>query len=123
MKKLLIFLAIIFCASLAQAVTFQWDASQDADGYTLYYYKTSDSATIYNSAAIAGLTYELSPRRLERNEEYTFYVTAYNAEGESGPSNSLTYTRDDPPYQPPNGNEPQIIDLPQNVTITIQIGQ
>ena len=122
MKKLIILLILGF-ALTANAVTLQWDQHPNAIGFTVYYYKTSDPATVWNSAPISDTQYVLSDQRLERGQEYTFYATAYNSEGESGPSNLVTYTRPEQPYAPPNGNEPQIITLPNNVVITIQIGQ
>lgn len=123
MKKLILIILILLTSTFSYAVTFDWNAVENADGYIMYYYKTDVPGEVWNSAPIPQPPYTLDSRRLERGKEYTFYVTAYNGEGESEPSDTLPFTRPELPFQPPNGNEPIIITTPGKVTITIEVEQ
>jgi predicted phage tail protein len=83
-------LAILALASLAWAasVTLQWDPNGAADQVLRYtVYQSTDNVTFAKVADTTGISYtveNLSPAK------YYFRVTATNAWGESGPSNTVS---------------------------------
>ena len=90
---LFVFIIVLFVRSEAFAVidfTLAWDASSGADGYRLFYREDGQSYT-YNSPAWEGPGTTCTIYGLDDNTTYHFVVRAYNAEGESGNSNELTY--------------------------------
>jgi len=72
----------------AAAVVIGWDRSPEATGYRLYYGVASH---IYESNADAGPFTSNAVVNLEPGRRYFFSVTAYNAAGESGFSDEITY--------------------------------
>ena len=85
-----------------------WDASTGTvDGYIIYY---TDGTNQYNYNNGQSLSCDLSNLNLAPGVEYTFTVRAYNAAGESGDSNSITYTRE--PFVPPANVLPVSVDTP-----------
>jgi len=118
MKKLLV-LMLVLITSLASAATLKFDASTgDVTGYIVYY---TDGAETW-SQDIGNITEtNMSIFGLDPGTEYTFHVTAYNALGESGPSNTATYTR--PVYAPETNPRPFTLVIPGSPQIIINFGQ
>jgi hypothetical protein len=75
----------------AQSVTLLWDASPDPSiaGYKLSYGTTSGNPSQTNDV---GKTTTATVSNLNDGTTYFFTVTAYNAAGESQPSNQVSYT-------------------------------
>lgn len=112
MKKLLyaMFTIMLICGTASAAeVTLGWGASEGATGYILYYNEFNKDVGNVTQAAI-----DVVP-----GVEYTIYATAYNGNGESGPSNTVTYTA--PVYSPPDDILPAIIDISRPATIIINV--
>ena len=97
MRKLL-FLVLTFFAmalpALAGTVTLQWGAVSGADGYYVY----TDGA---KGPPITGTTGTVTVPA----GAHSFYVTAFNGWGESGPSNTVT--------------TPPLMTAPTNVRVTV----
>ena len=93
MKRVFFAILVIgFMANIACADTLTWDASDNANGYIVYY---TDGTNNYNKNV--GNVTECdthSDLQMIPGTEYTIHVTAYNDYGESGPSNSIVYTED-----------------------------
>lgn len=93
---------LIFVAGTSQAATLRWDASTGTvDGYTVYF---TDGTNTYNyDAGTATEVVDIDTTlNLVYGTTYTFIVRAYNSVGESGDSNSASYTTDPAPvYNPP----------------------
>jgi len=93
MKKLIFSLLVCFFAlipALACADHFEWTHA-GADGFIIYY---ADQNNSYNYNVVGDVrSCELSLLNLKPGVKYTFYATAYNESGESGPSNIITYTK------------------------------
>lgn len=95
MKKLLLALLIVLTTSLnAASVNLAWDASPTATPVVTYrVYSSAGTApfalVLTTASTSATLTFSVSTR---------YYITAFNTNGESGPSNTLTVT---PPATPP----------------------
>lgn len=111
---------------LAFGASLQWDdpgAEWDSIvGYTIYF---SDGTEDFNKTELKGnltradgsVTYADIDNNLNLHYgiEYTFYITAYNDSGESGPSNTVTYTRE--AYVPPLDHLPEaVVSSPQSAT-------
>lgn len=100
MKKLmmlccLVILGFMVCGSaVAGTVTLQWSPSTGADGYYVY----TDGA---KGVAVTGTTSTVTVPA----GAHSFFVTAYNAWGESQPSNTVT--------------TPPLVTSPTNVKITV----
>lgn len=112
MKKLLfaIIATLLICgASQAASVTLGWNASEGATGYILYYNEFNKDVGNVTQATLD----------IVSGVEYSIYATAYNANGESGPSNTVTYTA--PVYIAPDDNLPTIINVSKPATITINV--
>jgi len=124
---ILICLAALLLPALAFGASLQWDdpgAEWTAIiGYTVYF---SDGVEDFNKSVptadlvrVEGIsvTYpDIDDKlNLRQNTEYTFYITAYNETGESGPSNSVTYTREG--YTPPPDHLPSpVASSPQSAS-------
>jgi hypothetical protein len=109
MKMVLLMAATAFEADL------QWDHPADWDiitGYTVYF---TDGTDNYNKTVLKGdlttdgvaVTYPAMEDKLNihYDVEYSIYITAYNDDGESGPSNAVIYTRSG--YVPPQDVLPE----------------
>jgi len=111
---------------LAFGASLQWDDPgvewDTITGYTVYF---SDGIGDFNKSEITGdliradgsVTYTDIDNKLNLHYgiEYTFYITAYNESGESGPSNTVTYTRE--AYVPPLDHLPEaVVSSPQSAT-------
>jgi len=92
MKKVLAIMAMVLMfAGTSFAGTLQWDHS-GADGFIFYY---TDGTNNYNYNLVGDVrTCDTGLLNLAPGVEYTIYVTSYNETAESGPSNSVVYTRD-----------------------------
>ena len=97
------------------------DASEQVEGYVIYWNKTSTPDVMYNQI-VHEPTITLSELLFEVNESYTFVVTAYNSVGESIQSDEV-YAIVRPEYLPPDNNLPTeiIIDKPSKITITVNV--
>ena len=110
MKKLLGLLGIVLLlACPAWAMDLEWDYPSDWGnivGYTWYF---TDGTNNYNKTFFKAdvtedgmtVTYQNAEEKLNLQffTEYSIYLVAYNDEGESDPSNTVTYTRSG--YVPP----------------------
>ncbi len=129
MKKFLlgIFL-VLFMVSPILAADLEWDYPADWPdiiGYTVYFNEQGASDQPYNKTVAknapdivedgVSVTYQDIDDKLNLaiNQEYNFYITAYNDSGESLPSNIVTYTRAG--YIPPQDSLPQpVVSSPQS---------
>ncbi len=86
------------------AATLSWAPSTgDVGGYYVYYGTTAYS-TISRIDVGGSTRYDLDALPLSAGVNYHFWVTAYNAAGESRPSQTISYTRgDSTPPAPPSG--------------------
>ena len=84
------------------------------DGYMIYY---TDGADHWSYDAGEALEVPLSDLNLTPGGVYTFWVTAYNAAGESDKSNIVNW--DTPIYRPDPRPKPVSIIIPGPITITI----
>ena len=121
MKKIigLLSLAILFLAAPVWAADLTWDDPGEGwdviDGYRVYY---TDGVEAYHDnidmddlVREAGLVTYLNiddKLNLHHNVEYDIHITAYNLDGESGPSNVVTYTREG--YVPPVPHRPAAVE-------------
>ena len=130
MKAITVITSICLMALLLVTPAFgadlQWDDPgtewTSITGYTVYF---SDGAENYNKTALipelvradGSVTYEDIDNKFNLHYaiEYSFYITAYNDSGESGPSNTVTYTREG--YSPPLDHLPEVVvSSPQSAT-------
>ena len=125
MKKLIVFLAIVLFASFSYAATAEWTHDgANVDGFTVYFWETSAPETIYNKSVVGADRRDMviPDDHFKPNVEYTFEATAWSRlGGESVRSNSATWIRDLPVYDPPTDSLPTtiIINTPGPVTINI----
>ena len=90
MKTLAILAMVLMFAGTSYAAMLQWD-HDGADGFIVYY---TDQTNNYNYNVVGDVrTCDTELLQLAPDVEYTFHVTAYNESGESGASNTATYTR------------------------------
>jgi len=115
MKKLLIVLMLLLFAVPAFGATLSWNAPTEGTptGYKIYYNEFSQDVGLVTEIVDCELVLNLVPEL-----EYTMHVTAYNAIGESGPSNEITYIRQ--AYVPVDTPAPTLILIQPPVTIVIQ---
>ena len=122
--KLLTIIAGLLIAGSAFAVDFQWDSySGLANGLIFYWAETNSPPETFNkNLPVTDTLYTVQENHLKPNVSYDFWLTAYNADGESSKSNIVNYTRD-ATYIPPDDNLPVVIYAAPGVTITITITQ
>ena len=95
MKKLLIYLVIIFLAwtgaAIAADVTLAWDANSEPEvtGYKLYW-STVNTIPFTDSVDVANVT-QYTITGLSENQTYFFAATAYSADQESQYSDIVEY--------------------------------
>lgn len=97
MRKLIFLVLALFAMvfpAFAGTVTLQWGAVSGADGYYVY---TDGSKGPVNNGTTATVTVPAGA--------HSFYVTAFNGWGESGPSNTVT--------------TPPLMTAPTNVRVTV----
>ena len=122
MKKLILMLCFLLFSLVGWADTIIWDAPIDGGpvgGYTLYWGSDGDDfCTMSEKCNLSMpsdvLSVDMTILNLLPGNEYKFIVTAYNATGESGPSNEVVYTED--PYQPPLDRIRQSQGIPTEAT-------
>ena len=87
----IVFISILSYASVASAIdiTLAWDASNDVDGYRLFYKEDGQNYTS-NSPDWEGVTTTATIYGLHDTKTYHFVVRAFNSHGESGDSNETT---------------------------------
>jgi hypothetical protein len=108
--------------STAVADDLQWDFPADWDAITGYTVRFSDVVTDYNKTVLKDVLYTSDSLvayvdfeqklQMDYGVEYTIYIEAYNDAGPSGPSNTVTYTRE--PYVPPVDSLPAGASSPQS---------
>jgi hypothetical protein len=99
--------ALISPAQASQSVTLEWDSDiSSVVGYRLHH---GTSSGIYSDTIEVGKTNSATLSNLAAAKTHYFVVTAYNAVGESAPSNEVSFTTSptqtptpDPPAAPPN---------------------
>jgi len=81
-------------AAAASAATLVWNASTGTvTGYRVYYSTTSGSYSAAQRVEAGTATqYNIDLLPLSQGVQYFMVVTAYNSAGESGYSNSVSYT-------------------------------
>ncbi len=90
----MLFVAALLCAADSQAasVTLAWDQSPDpVTGYKIYY-GTQSVLTNPSTEVDAGNVLQTTLATLTSGTTYYFALKAYNAYGQSGFSNEVTYT-------------------------------
>ena len=89
----LLFIALIFMASMAQAanisLTLDTDPSIPCNGFKVYY---TDGATQWSQ--LIGMNTEYTLENLDPSTTYEIYATAFNEVRESVPSNTISVTTD-----------------------------
>jgi len=127
MKKILTVLALFlffWVTSMVHAATLKWDASTgDVDGYIVEYLAgdTFPDGVDPFTALTPAIEYSIDSLHLETGVEHIFRVRAHNSTGQSGPSNSVSYTR--PAFLPIENLKPFTIvipGLPTQVIINIE---
>lgn len=109
----------------ALAVDLAWDANPDGQGVIGYYlyWQRSDGSDQMMQATIDGrltTVITIDDANFIQGVPYTMFLTAFNAAEESGPSNSIEYTRAWPggvPITPDQPNGFRLSDTP-GVSIT-----
>jgi len=96
MKKLIIALAILAMATMANAWTLNWTGSTSAEGY-YFFWKPLTDTTFTKIDVGPTLGYDFAPLNLVTGTRYEFYVTAYNNGGESDESDHWRWTMPSPP--------------------------
>lgn len=98
-----------------------WDPSQGATGYIIYGVNAETGLTQQNPMiqqdAGNNSVYPLAPLNSPPGVKFNFAVSAYNAAGESGLSNIVSWTR--PAFTPPQNIVLPPIQGPAKVTISI----
>ena len=129
MKKLLLIWLLLFAIGSAVGayrtwgITLAWDPNTDsAIGYIVYYQQTGNDTTY--SEVVQGresTTITIDSCKFQPGSEYSFWATAYNNGGESGPSNTVTWTA--PEFIPESNPAPVIINVPGTpASVTIHLG-
>ena len=129
MKKLLLFwgLALILCFGIftytAFGVTLAWDTNTDTVvGYKVYYQQVGGVDPY--SEIVQGrenTTCIIDNNKFQPDQEYEFWVTAFNDADESGSSNIVTWTA--PIFIPVDNPAPIIIQVPGTPqTLIINLG-
>ena len=111
--KRLIFTLLVFVFALVPAVacadSLEW-THDGADGFIVYF---ADQSNAYNYNVVGDVREcDIGLLNLTPGVEYTIYVTAYNETDESGPSNTVTYTRN--VFAPPANVLPVVSPPPGN---------
>jgi hypothetical protein len=111
---------ITLAAVVAWGADLQWDYPSDwneIQGYTVYFNEIGETDAPYVKGVLktdpaliedgTAVTYQAIDDKLNLafGQEYTFHITAYNDDGQSDPSNYVTYTRVG--YDPPRTNSPR----------------
>lgn len=119
LSLMILILAMIISAGLSYCADLKWDASTgDVEGYNVYFNSGEDEfhKDVGNVTEVLDIDTSLN---LYPGKIYTATVKAYNAKGESDPSNSVEYTS--PKYIPPDDVlPPVIIVLPESITIRFE---
>ena len=111
-KCLKVLFILLFFAGSSFGDYLEWGASEHADGYKIYYNKSS---MILGDVTIC----DLKTLNLVPGVENIFQIVAYNECGESVKSNSITYIM--PMYIPTDNPAPIVMKVPETVTITIKV--
>lgn len=100
MKKIIIYICliigiIVFRTGISNAWTLIWDPSTNATGYKVNYYPTSAPAEIIVKDVGSKTNFNLDAMEvgLINGTEYDFWVTAYDENTESSPSNTIRWIK------------------------------
>ena len=130
MKKFFIFAIVLmsmvcFTNVYAADVVAEWEHDgQNVDGFTAYFWQTTNPATVWNKTVTPGsaTTMTIGPEEMFAvGVEYSFIINAYNTSGQSADSNTATWTRPGTPYVPPGDTMPTSLHLVPNGVDTIVI--
>jgi len=117
----LIILTILAGTLSANAASLAWDYTDSSNitGWVCYYQATSDTSKTYSYTLNdpAARTMDISALQLIPGTEYNIWLTAYNANTESGPSNTVDFTS--PAFTPPPDSHPVTITIEAPATVTI----
>ncbi len=119
----LVGLWVLLVSGVAMPADLAWDYPSDYDqlnGWTIYYGDGTDNfnKTIgkvditQDGTTVTYASFEV-PLNLAFNVQYTIFITAYNDDGQSGPSNSVAYTRTGY-VPPPDLLPPPVVGSPQS---------
>ena len=86
----------------AEAATLSWDECTGADGYIIYFSDQSGNDYNYNNGT--QLNCDTDTLNLEPGVQYDFYIRSYSAAGQSGLSNTVSFTQ--PSFNPPADSLP-----------------
>lgn len=100
----------VWFQAIAATVSLVWNPSLETAGYRVYRSQGDEAFQRVMETATTNATAEVSS-----NVPTRFYITAFNAVGESGPSNVLTNTPITEP--PPPTNPPPLVPLPKEPQI------
>ena len=84
---------------LLRKINFTWTSVENVEGY--YLYRRQDQEEWQKIAKIRGASEDrhTDDKSLADGQTYQYYLSSYDAKGESGPSNTVTAkTKDRPPY-------------------------
>lgn len=128
-KILVLLFVLLLCISNVDAASLKWDevvapaGIKPVLGYIVYYKEIGDSTEVYNYNVGNVTTYSLdkgSALNLSPGTQYEFYVTVYNADGESPPSNTVDWVV--PNATIPEDNVPDlVIKVPDSSTLNVII--
>ena len=127
MKKVIVLLfVLLLCIGNANASRLKWDAVEAPQnvppvlGYIVYYTDLETTET-YNVNVGNVTEYQLpGTLNIETGKQYRFYITVYNKDGESDPSNTADWTV--PNWLPPVNKLPDIIiNVPDSSRVNITI--
>ena len=114
-------LMILVGALSASAASLAWTYTDSSNltGWVCYYQATSDTSKTYSYTLNdpAARTMDISVLQLIPGTEYNIWLTAYNANAESGPSNTVDFTM--PAFTPPDDSHPVTITIEAPATVTI----
>lgn len=129
MKKLMVILfVLLLCWNTSNADILKWDEVvaptniPPVIGYIVHYQEVGDAvAEVYNVNVGNVTQYQLpGSLNLETGKSYRFWITVYNKDGESGPSNTADWIV--PNWLPPVDKLPNIvINVPDSSSVNITI--
>lgn len=119
----IIFAAVVISAAYSQASAARlvWTASTGQPaGYTVYYHDIAEPATEYRKVLpVTPTEYDVSGLNMAHGKTYSLCLTAFNAAGESGRSNSVQYSV--PQYNPAPDVIPPVVIVIPGASVSIRI--
>jgi hypothetical protein len=124
-KKFFIFIfALILLGVMTihgTAATLMWDPPDEGvpTGYVVYSREAGSTVAPYSvPLPVEVEEYPITADKYEPGKTYEFWVTAFNAAGESDPAGPLSHALD--AFTPPTNPPPIVIVIPSTVTIRIE---